>query len=50
MTKSESCFMCFSHGSGTIPTPFHLSWLALLLYMELFHQDVEEVGMRLKFV
>jgi len=29
----------YSYGSTTIPTPFHLSWLALLLFLELFPQQ-----------
>ena len=40
------CAFC-SHGSKTIPSPFHLSWLALILYLELFPEAIEEVGMSL---
>eukprot|EP00795_Rhopilema_esculentum_P014543 gene14543-5610_t len=32
----------YSHGSKSVPTPFHLSWLALLLYVELYNNEKKE--------
>ena len=33
------CIFCFSYGSQSIPSPFHLSWMCLVEYLDLFTNE-----------